>query len=413
MGIRNAGKIMKITGNRRNALWLAGLSLATSLLAFLFFTAGASFSPLVLASPVVLILAFAPLAGVLGIISRNKEVLIISSIMSLALTILGLVSIGFFFVVPSLLLIISTFIYLRDEPVVEVNETARRVALVTAFASLFTAIAAIAPEVSFAGSITAALAFGLIFYSFPLIPPALGIDGIRKGNKEFLYASCAVSLVLAIFLWLLLRKPLFLASSMFLVLSAFAYQGGVIGESKREVADARLKKIAMLLAGIALVVAMVTTLYSERVLVTGGCYAYKTSPTSGGRICSDFRTDYIIPVIIAVVGMAGILRGNKLLLYASATASFVRIVVYLQPIASLFLPSFLAMIFSALIYKIGIRRVEPYVEIQENTKQYYVILLLSAIVVFWITAVYIFVHPSSVETSGGYGYESAPAKQIP
>lgn len=403
---------MKITGNRRNALWLAGLSLATSLLAFLFIIAGASFSPLVLVSPVVLILAFAPLAGIIGIISRNKELLIISSIMSLALTILGIVSIGFFFVVPSLLLIISTFVYLRDEPVMEVNEKARRIALVTAFASLFVAIAATAPEVSFAGSILA-LAFGLIFYLFPLIPPILGIVGIRNGNKEFLYASCAISLVLAIFLGLLLRKPLFLASSLLLVLSAFAYQGGVIGEFKREMADARFKKIALVLAGIALVAAMVITLYSELVLVTGGCYSYQTSPTSGGRICSDFRTDYVIPVIISAVGMAGILRENKLLLYASATASFVRIVVYLQPIASLFLPSFIALIFSALIYKMGIRRVEPQVEVQENTKQSYVLLLLSALVIFWIIAVYIFVQPSSIETSGGYGYESAPAKEVP
>lgn len=223
MGV--AGEVIKITGNRRNALWIAGLSLATSLLAFLFFTAGASFSPLVLVSPVVLILAFAPLAGMLGIISRNKEVVIISSLMSLALTILGIVSIGFFFVAPSLLLIISTFVYLRDEPVVEVNEKARRSALVTALASLFVAIAATAPEVSFAVSMLA-LAFGLIFYLFPLIPPILGIVGIRNGNKEFLYASSALSLVLAIFLWLLLRNPLFIASSMLLVLSAFAYQGG-------------------------------------------------------------------------------------------------------------------------------------------------------------------------------------------
>lgn len=140
-----AGEVIKITGNRRNALWFAGLSLATSLLAFLVFTAGVSFSPLVFVSPVVLILAFAPLAGMLGIISRNKEVLIISSLMSLALTILGIVSIGLFFVVPSLLLIISTFVYLKNEPVVEVNEKARRSALVTALASLFVAIGAIAP----------------------------------------------------------------------------------------------------------------------------------------------------------------------------------------------------------------------------------------------------------------------------
>jgi len=403
---------MKISGNRKNALWLAVFSLASSLLAFLFITAGASFSPLVLISPVVLILAFAPLAGILGIISRNKEVLIISSLMSLALTILGMMSIGFFFVAPSLLLIISTFVYLKDEPVVEVNEKARRTAFVTALASLFVAIVATAPEVSFGGPILA-LAFGLIFYSFPIISPILGIVGIRNGNKEFLFASCAISLVLAIFLGLLLRKPLFLVSSLLLVLSAFAYQGRVIREFKREMVDARLKKIALVLAGIALVGAMVITLYSERVLVTGGCYSYQTSPTSGGRICSDFRIDYVIPVIISAVGMAGILRENKLLLYASATASFVRIVVYLQPIASLFLTSFIALILSALIYKIGIRRVESQVEVQENTKQYYVLLLLSALVIFWIMAVYIFVQPSSIETSGGYGYEGAPAKEVP
>lgn len=402
-----------MNNNRRNALWLAGLSLAVSLLAFLFFTAGASFSPLVLASPVVLILAFAPLAGVLGIISRNKEVLIISSIMSLALTILGIVSIGMFFVASSLLLIISTFFYLRDEPVVEVNEKAKRIALVTALASLFIAIAATAPEISSAGSITAALAFGLIFFSFPIISPILGIFGIRNGNKEFLFASCAISLVLAIFLGLLMRHPLFLASSLLLVLSAFAYQDGVIGEFKREKVDARLKKIAMLLAGIALVAAMGTTLYSEHVLVTDGCYSYQTSPTSGGRICSDFRIDYVIPVIISTFGVAGILRENKRLLYASATVSFVRIVVYLQPIASLFLPSFIALIFAALAYKMGIRRVEPHIEIQENTRQYYALLLLSLIVIFWIIAVYTFVHPSSTEMSSGYGYESAPAKQAP
>lgn len=409
MGV--AGKMIEITGNRRNALWLAGLSSAILLLAFLVFTAGTGFSPLVLVSPVVLILAFAPLAGMLGIISRNKEVLIISSLMSLALTILGIVSIGLFFVTPSLLLIVSTFVYLRDEPAVEVNENTRRAAFVTALASLFVAIAATAPEVSFAEPILA-LAFGLIFYSFPLISPILGIVGIRNRNKEFLFASSALSLVLAIFLGLFLRKPLFLASSLLLVLSAFVYQGGVIEEIKREIVDARMKNIAMLLAGISLVAAMGTTVYSERVLLTDSCYTYQTSPTSGGKICSDFRPDYVIPVIISVVGIAGILRENKLLLYASATVSFVRIVTYLQPIASLFLPSFIALIFSALIYKIGIRRAEPPVEIHENTKQYYVLLLLFALVIFWIIAVYIFVQPSSIEMSSGYGYDHAPAKQV-
>ena len=403
---------MKITGNRRNALWLAVFSLASSLLAFLLITAGASFSPLVLISPVVLILAFVPLAGILGIISRNKEVLIISSLMSLALTILGMMSIGFFFVAPSLLLIISTFVYLTDEPVVEVNEKARRTAFLIAFASLFVAIAATVPEVSFGGPMLA-LAFGLIFYLFPLIPPIMGIVGIRKRNKEFLYASCAISLVLAIFLGLLFRKPLFLASSMLLVISAFTYQGGVLGEFKREMVDARLKKIALVLAGVALFVTMATTLYSESVLITDGCYNYQTSPTSGGYTCGDFRPDYVIPVIILAVGMAGILRESKLLLYAAATVSFVRIVGYLQPIASLFLPSFIALILSALIYKMGIRKVEPQVEVRENTKEYYILLFLSALVVFWIIAVYIFVHPNSVGSQGGYGYYQAPTKQVP
>jgi hypothetical protein len=106
--------------------------------------------------------------------------------MSIALTILGILSIGFLFVVPSLLLIISTFVYLKDEPVVEVNEKARRAAFAIDLVSLFAALAAILPELSSKGSMPA-LAFGLIFYSFPLIPPILGIVGIRNGNKEFLY----------------------------------------------------------------------------------------------------------------------------------------------------------------------------------------------------------------------------------
>lgn len=403
-----------MNNNRKHALWFAGLSLAASLLGFLFFTTeGGGISPLLLVSPVVLILAFVPIAGILGIITKNKEILILSSLMSIALTILGILSIGFLFVVPSLLLIISTFVYLKDEPVVKVNEKARRAAFAIALVSLFVALAASAPEVSSSAGSMLALAFGLIFYSFPLIPPILGIVGIRNGNKEFLFASCALSLLLGIFLGLLFRKPLFLASTLLLVLSSFTYQVGIIGEFKKEMVNERLKKIALVLTGIALVAAMVTTLYSELVLVTGGCYAYQTSPTSGGRICSDFRPDYVIPAIISAVGMAGILRENKLLLYASATASFVRIVVYLQPIASLFLPSFIALILSAVVYKMGIRTVEPQVEVQGNTKQYYVLLLLSALVIFWIIAVYIFVHPGSIEMSGGYGYYQAPTKQVP
>jgi len=77
-----------------------------------------------------------------------------------------------------------------------------------------------------------------------------------------------------------------------------------------------------------------------------------------------FSPDYVIPAIISALGMAGILRENKLLLYTCATVSFIRIVGYLQPIASLFLPSFIAMILSAVVYKMGIRKAEPQVEVQ-------------------------------------------------
>lgn len=49
---------------------------------------------------------------------------------------------------------------------VEVNEKARRAAFIIAIASLFIAIAATVPEVSWKVSITAALFFGLIFYLF-------------------------------------------------------------------------------------------------------------------------------------------------------------------------------------------------------------------------------------------------------
>ncbi len=405
-----------MTNNRRNALWLSGLSLAISLLALLFFAAGASFSPfsplLVLESPVVLILAFAPLIGMLGVVYKNKEVLIISSLLSIALTVLGIVSIGVFFVAPSLFLIASTFVYLSDEPAAEANEKARKTALIAALVSLFTAIAAMAPIVSFRESVLA-LAFGALFYLFPLIPPILGMVGIRNRNREFLFASSAISLVLAIFLMLLLHRLLFLASSALLVLSALAYQSGITGEIKMETTDARLKKIAILLAGISLVAAMAATLYSELILISGGCYSYQTSPTSGGRICGDFRVDYVIPVIISVVAMAGILRDNKLLLYASGTISFARVVTYLQPIANLFIPSFVALIVSALIYKMGIRRLEYQVKVQESREQFYVLLLISAVAIFWIIAVYIFVHPSSTGMSSGYDYEQLPAKQAP
>lgn len=405
----------RMSNNRKNALWLAYLSFATSLLALLFFTVFASFSPLVLASPVVLILAFAPLAGITGIFLKNKEVLVISSLMSLALTILGIVSIGIFFAVSSLLLLISAFVYLIDEPEVEVSETAKRAALIAASASLMAAIAAAAPDAPgiYSAVMTSPLAVILVFlYLLLSVYPVLGIIGIRKRNIDILNTSSAISMVIAVFFGLLLRKSILWVFPMLLVISSFVYQSGAAGGLRKEGVDARRKKIALFLAGISLFAAMVATLYSERVLVSGGCYTYQTSPTSGGRICGDFRPEYVIPVIISAVGIAGIVMENKLLFYASASVAFIRMLAYLPPVGTLFLPSFVSLVLSALIYKTGIRKAETLAGYQETGK-YRILLLLLAAVVLWIVAVYALVQPGSVESSYGYGYDSAPAKHIP
>ncbi len=206
-------------------------------------------------------------------------------------------------------------------------------------------------------------------YSLLVVLPLLGLVGIRLGKKDFLNTSAALSsVVLMIFFGLLLQKPLFLINPILLILSAFIYRGGLEREIKKETVNEKLKKIAMFLATISLFAAIVTTLYSERVLVINGCYTYQT-PTSGGTICSDFRPDYVIPVILSIVGIAGIFRKNKIMLYASAAASFVRMVVYLSPVGILFVPSFVMLILSAFAYQKGIKKEKILKEATENHRQ--------------------------------------------
>lgn len=407
--------MIKTMDKQKKALWLAYLSFTASLLALLFFMTFASFSLQVLASPVVLILAFAPLAGIAGIFLRSKEVLVISSIVSLALTILGIVSIGIFFAVSSLLLVISTFVYLNDKQQVEVSEKAKKNALVVASVSLIASIAAAAPDAPgiYSAVISSPLSVMLVvLYLLMALYPVLGIIGIQKRNIDILNTSSAISMVMVVFFGLLLRKSVFWIFPMLLVISAFVYQNGIVKGFRNEGVNTRYKRFALFLACISLVAAMAATMYSERVLISAGCYTYQTSPTSGGRTCGDFRPEYIIPVIISAIGIASILMENKLLLYASASVAFIRTIVYLPPIGTLFLPSFTALIISALVYKTGIRKEETLAEYQD-TGRYHVLLLLLAVVIFWVIAVYVLVQPSSVESSYGYGYDSAPAKQIP
>ncbi|MDL5502964.1 MAG: hypothetical protein QSU88_07085, partial [Candidatus Methanoperedens sp.] len=86
-------------------------------------------------------------------------------------------------------------------------------------------------------------------------------------------------------------------------------------------------------------------------------------------------------------------------------------VVYLSPIAVLFLPSFLMLIISAFVYQKGTRKAGVSEEAMENSRQYYVLLLLFAFVIVWIIAVYIFVQPGSINGESGYTY--IPAKPTP
>ncbi|HEX7628433.1 MAG TPA: hypothetical protein VF354_05900 [Candidatus Methanoperedens sp.] len=407
---RIGSEAIKMNNNRKNALWLAGLSFAASLLVSMYIT-NFQYSPVVVLYPLISIF------GIIGILLRIKEVLIASAIISLALMILGIMTVGGLFFISSLPLLISAFVYQGDFEKVDVDETTKRTARIMMIASLFAAIAAGLVEVSwlyvhFSSGQWILSDIEFIFLILLLaVLPVLGLTGLSRGNKELLGTSAAMSIVLAVFMGIFLRRLMFLISPLLLILSAFVYGNGINKQIKKETIDPGFKKIALVLAGASLFVAVIITLYSEIVLIADGCYTYQTSLTSGGTICSDFRPDYVIPVFLSFFGIAGILRENKLMLYSSAALSFVRIVVHLSQIAVLFLPSFLMLIISAIVYQKGIRKAEGMEESAQNSRQYYVLLLLFAFVILWMIAVYIFVQPSSI--NGGSGYAQAPAKQIP
>ncbi|MFZ3385385.1 MAG: hypothetical protein WA144_15810 [Candidatus Methanoperedens sp.] len=399
-----------MNNNRKKALWLAGLSFAASLLVSVYIT-NFQYSPVVVFYPLI------SLFGIIGILLRKKEVLIASALISIALMILGIMTVGGLFFISSVPLLISTFVYHGDFEKVDADKTTKRTARIMMTASLFAAIAAGIVELSwlyikFSSGKWILSDIEFIFLILLLaVLPVLGLIGISRGNKELLDTSAAMSIVLAVFMGIFMRKTMFLISPMLLIISAFVYGNGIKRQIKKETVDPGFKKTALVLAGASLLVAVIITLYSEIVLIADGCYTYQTSLTSGGTICSDFRPDYVIPVLLSFFGIAGILRGNKLMLYSSAALSFVRIVVHLSQIAVLFLPSFLMLIISAFVYQKGIRKAEVPEESAQNSRQYYILLLLFAFVVIWMIAVYIFVQPGSINVDSGYG--QAPAKQIP
>lgn len=399
-----------MNNNRKNALILACISFAASLLVSVYIT---TFQY----SPVVVLYPFISLLGIIGILSRKKEILIASALISLALMILGIMTVGGLFFISSLPLLISTFVYPGDFEKVEVDEKAKGIARITIIASLFAAIAAGIAELSwlyvkFSSGKWILSDIEFIFLILLLaVLPVMGLMGISRGNLDFLNTSAAISAVLAVFMGIFLRRPMFLVSALLFMIAVFVYGSGTGRQIKKETVDTGLKKAALVLAVASMLVAVIITLYSEIVLIADGCYTYRTSSTSGGTICSDFRPDYVIPVFLSFFGIAGILRENKLLLYSSAAVSFVRMVVYLSQIAVLFVPSFLMLIISAFVYQKGIRKAEILEESVENSRQYYALLLLFAFVVIWIIAVYIFVQPGSINVESGYA--SIPAKQIP
>ena len=364
-------------------------------------------------APAFTVLVFIPLVGLIGILKKNKEVLLASALISLGLALLAIMSVGGLFITSSLALIVSSFIYSMNTEKVEVAEKVKRAAQLATFASLIAGMGIAVSESSWLyRAISAPLLFFelVILYSLLVILPIVGLAGIRWGKKDVLSTSAAISAVIAIFFVLILQKLLFLIYLIMLILSVFIYRNGIARQIKKETVDMRLKKIALFLASISLFVALIITLYSEHVLVINGCYTYQTTPTSGGRICSDFRPDYVIPVILSTVGIAGIFRENKTVVYASAAVSFVRMVLYLSPIGTLFSPSLILLIFSAFVYQKGVRRLEIPEEAVENSKQYFILLLLFAFIAIWIMAVYIFVHPSNVMGGSGYAYSPAPTK---
>lgn len=252
---------MKMTDNQKNALWLACLSFAAALGAVWFIAESIEFQ----FSPYILVFISIPLVGAIGILKKNKEVLIASALISLLLSLLGIMSVGGLFMVSSLALIISSFVYLMGTEKAEVAEKVKRAAQLAAFASL---IAGIGIAVSGSSWLYGAMSVPLVFfevisiYSLLVILPLLGLVGIRLGKKDFLSTSAALSSVLMIFFVLILQKPLFLTHPILLISSALIFRRGIERKIKEETVDSKLNKIALVLAIVSLFIALITTLYS-------------------------------------------------------------------------------------------------------------------------------------------------------
>lgn len=386
--------------NRKNPLILAYLSFVAALIVAFITTISISFSPIIVIFPIL------PVAGIIGIKKRNKELIVIPALISFTISLLAIMSVGILLITSSLLMIASSFLFLKTEPEVEVHEKARKTANIAALSSLFASAAASVYALFWlylGASSSSFQVVGLVFYSVPILFPLLGIIGIRNGNAGFLNTSSAFSLITGIFLGLLLQKTLFLASPLLLVISAFVYQEGIALET-REFVDKGFWKIALILAAVSLLSGAGAAIYSEMALVTDGCYSYQTSPTSGGTVCSDFRPDYVIPVIFSAIGIAGILRQNRMLLYASASLYLAMMVRYISYMGVFFFPSFILLLFSAVAYQKGVRKTGNILEKPVDSKNAGILLfLLLLFVVLWIIAVYYFVEPASSGMSGGYG----------
>jgi len=143
-------------------------------------------------TPIIVIFTSIPLAGVIGILLRNKEVLIASALLSLTLTILGIMSVGALFVASSVALITSAFIYLNDSEKSYADEKTKRTARLLVIASLLTAIGAAAIEASWlyvkitSGKwILSDIEF-IFLFSLPVVLSILGLKGICEGKKEVL-----------------------------------------------------------------------------------------------------------------------------------------------------------------------------------------------------------------------------------
>ena len=65
--------------------------------------------------------------------------------------------------------------------------------------------------------------------------PVLGLIGISRGNQDFLNTSAAISIVLAVFMGIFLRRTMFLISPLLLILSAFVYGNGIKRQIKKEI----------------------------------------------------------------------------------------------------------------------------------------------------------------------------------